>query len=128
MTEGKVSTTAIRYYRRGDHVPQAKYAKQVALLFGPDDGECLLRIWRHDDLADGFADDFNIVAGDQGEQLMEAWSGNQLGYPGRTLDENEVNDGLEFINYLQHKRRALDERRCDDRRTTRSVAHHRPSG
>jgi hypothetical protein len=60
-------------------------------------------LWGHDDLAEGFGEDFSVVAGDEGERLMELWSGNQLSYPGRTLDNGETSEVLQYIDFIQKR-------------------------
>lgn len=104
MTDNEVSSSAVRYYLRGESQPKANKAEAIALLFGPNDGQRLLQLWGHDEMADRFVENFGAVIEPHRERLEAIWSRNRVEYDGEPLTDDELAEVARFIEFLQSKR------------------------
>ena len=102
---GEVSGSAIRYYVRGEAVPREDKAKALAVLFGPRDGQKLLRLWGYEELADGFEEDFSAMLHGHEAAVEALLSRNRLEYDGEPLTEEQAIEAETFIDFI----RARDE-------------------
>lgn len=100
---GEVSGSAIRYYVRGEAIPREDKAKAIAVLFGPGDGEKLLRLWGHTDLADGFAGDFSAMLHGHEEAVKALLARNRIEYDGEPLTERQVTEVEFFIDFVRNR-------------------------
>lgn len=98
---GEVSGSAIRYYVRGEAVPREDKAKALAVLFGPRDGEKLLRLWGHDDLADGFVEDFSAMLHGHEAAVEALLARNRLEYDGEPLTEQQAVEVELFVDFIR---------------------------
>ena len=98
---GEVSGSAIRYYVRGEAIPREDKAKALAVLFGPRDGEKLLRLWGHDDLADGFEEDFSAMLHGHEAAVEALLARNRIEYDGEPLTEEQAIEAETFINFIR---------------------------
>ncbi len=98
---GEVSGSAIRYYVRGDAVPREDKAKVLAVLFGPRDGQKLLRLWGYDELADGFEDDFSAMLHGHEAAVEALLARNRLEYDGEPLTEEQAVEVESFIGFIK---------------------------
>ena len=98
---GEVSGSAIRYYVRGEAIPREDKAKALAVLFGPRDGEKLLRLWGHDDLADGFLDDFSAMLHGHEAAVEALLARNRIEYDGEPLTEEQATEAETFIDFIR---------------------------
>jgi hypothetical protein len=97
-----VSGSSIRYYLRGS-VPSAAKAAAVAICFGPEDGARLVRLWGHEDLADGFAEDYPSMLHGHEEAIEKLLALNRIEYEGEPLTESEASEVVGFIDYLRRR-------------------------
>ena len=98
---GEVSGSAIRYYVRGEAVPREDKAKALAVLFGPSDGQKLLRLWGYDELADGFAEDFSAMLHGHEAAVEALLARNRIEYDGEPLTEEQAIEVESFINFVK---------------------------
>jgi hypothetical protein len=100
---GEVSGSAIRYYVRDEAIPREDKAKAIAVLFGPGDGEKLLRLWGHTDLADGFAADFSAMLHGHEDAVQALLARNRIEYDGEPLTEVQVAEAELFIDFVRNR-------------------------
>lgn len=98
---GEVSGSAIRYYVRGEAIPREDKAQALAVLFGPRDGAKLLRLWGHDDLADGFVEDFSAMLHGHEAAVEALLARNRLEYDGEPLTEEQAVEVEFFLNFIR---------------------------
>ena len=98
---GEVSGSAIRYYVRGEAVPREDKAKALAVLFGPRDGQKLLRLWGYNELADGFEEDFSAMLHGHEAAVEALLARNRLEYDGEPLTEEQALEVESFINFVR---------------------------
>lgn len=104
LTAGDVSASAVRYYTRGESRPKASKAEAIAVLFGPNDGEKLLRLWGHLEMADRFNDNFSAVIEPHRERIEAIWGRNRIEYEGDPLTSEEIEEVAQFIDFVKSKR------------------------
>ena len=100
---GEVSGSAIRYYVRGEAVPREDKAKALGVIFGPRDGQKLVRLWGYHDLADGFAEDFSAMLHGHEAAVEALLARNRLEYDGEPLTEEQAVEVETFIDFIRER-------------------------
>jgi len=71
------------------------------VFIGSRDGEKLLRLWGHDDLADGFEEDFSAMLHGHEAAVEALLARNRIEYDGEPLTEEQAIEAETFINFIR---------------------------